>query len=147
MFGLSAFEIVVIVVVAILVFGERLPQVAAEFAGWIVKLKRSVTELRRESGIDREIDEVRRQVENAVPREVRRFDVERSVKEGVRTIEREVAQPVLQEIEQLHQAATSDRREPTALQPAVPLAPSVPSATPAESAPTTAPPAASDRHP
>ncbi|HTF89180.1 MAG TPA: hypothetical protein VK843_12275 [Planctomycetota bacterium] len=109
MFGLSAFEIIVIVVVAILVFGERLPQVAAEFAGWLMKLRRSLTDLRRESGIDREISEVRRQVENAVPREVRSFNVERSVQKSVQTIQQEVISPVVKEFDSARAAAAPER--------------------------------------
>src|SRR5690349_6914603 len=121
MFNLGATEIVVILVVAILIFGPRLPQVAAEAAGWVMKLKRSLNDLRRDSGIDREISEVRRQVENAVPREVRSFNVERSVKQGVETLKQEVAAPVAKELESAAEAvkaeprkALEDRREPSA---------------------------------
>ena len=113
MFNLGPTEIVVIVVVAILIFGPRLPQVAAEFAGWIMKLKRSLNDLRRDSGIDREISEVRRQVENAIPRDVRSFNVERSVNQGVQTLKNEVAKPVADELESARDALTQDvRREP-----------------------------------
>ena len=132
MFGLSAIEIVVIVVVAILVFGERLPQVAAEFAGWMMKLKRSLSDLRRDSGIDREIAEVRRSVENAVPREVRSFSVERSMQQGVQTLKAEVAAPVVDEFKAARDALTlDDRRElpaPREAAPALSPAPTDPAA-------------------
>lgn len=113
MFNLGPTEIVVIVVVAILIFGPRLPQVAAEFAGWIMKLKRSLNDLRRDSGIDREISEVRRQVENAVPREVRSFNVERKLNEAVESVKQDIAKPVADELEAARDAVTKDvRREP-----------------------------------
>ena len=63
--GLSPIEIVVIVVVAILVFGQRLPQVAGETAATLQKVKRSLADLRRETGIDQEIYRAKREFEEA----------------------------------------------------------------------------------
>ncbi len=137
MFGLGPTEIVVIVVVAILIFGPRLPQVAAEAAGWIMKLKRSMSDLRRDSGIDREFSEVRRQVENAVPRELRNFDPARSVQTGMETLKHDVAEPVVKELRSAHDALMDDRREP--IGPAA-----VPSAVTAPDPGLGAPPAAED---
>lgn len=111
MFNLSVGHIVVIVVVAILIFGERLPQVAAEAAHWLLKVKRSLSDLRRDSGIDREIQEVRRAVENAVPREVRSFNVERSLQDGVQTLKQAVAAPVVKELESVREAVTMPEHE------------------------------------
>jgi Sec-independent protein translocase protein TatA len=121
MFGLSPFELVVIVVVAILVFGPRLPQVAAEAGGWIVKLKRTLTDLRRESGIDREIAQVKREVENAIPREVRNFEPTRAIEGGVQRLKREVAEPVVEALESVQEEAMRDRREPSIAAPGAPL--------------------------
>ena len=143
MFNLGVTEIIVIVVVAILIFGPRLPHAAAEMAGWVMKFKRSLSDLRRDSGIDREISEVRRQVENAVPREVRNFNVERTVKQGVQSLKQEVADPVAKELESAARAAQlepheglEDRREPTAEQaPAVSPAAPDPEAPPGASDP------------
>jgi Sec-independent protein translocase protein TatA len=139
MFGLSPFEMVVIIVVAILVFGPRLPQVAAEAGGWVVKLKRTLSDLRRDSGIDREIAQVRREVENAIPRDARRFDPARALESGVQRLTRDVATPVVTAIESARVDALMDRRET-----AVPVE-AAPELTPADSDP--AAPAAAPDHP
>lgn len=112
MFNLGPTEIVAIVVMAILIFGPRLPQVAAEFGSWLMKFRRSVSDLRRDSGIDREIMEVRRQVENSVPREARTFDPARSLRQGVEGLKREVGAPVIEELSAARGALLEDRREP-----------------------------------
>lgn len=143
MFGLSPIEFAVIIVVAILIFGPRLPQVAAEAAGWIVKLKRSLNEIRRDSGIDREIAEVRREVENAVPRDLRSFDPRRAAQEGAQRVTREVAGPVLAEAESLREEWALDRREPAPPRDANPDDAPTP-ITPAEPGPPPAPPSESD---
>ncbi len=140
MFGLGPTEIVVIVVVAILIFGPRLPQVAAEAAGWIMKLKRSMSDLRRDSGIDREFSEVRRQVENAVPRDLRNFDPARSLQTGMETLKRDVAEPVVKELRSAQDALMEDRSEPVGPAAAA-------SALTATDPGLQAPPAATDHHP
>ncbi len=61
-------ETVVIVIVAILIFGRNLPQVAARAAVQAQRLRKSVADLRRESGIDAEIRAARRELEQSVPR-------------------------------------------------------------------------------
>lgn len=64
-FGLSFAELVVIFVVAILVFGQRLPQVAGETAATLQRVRRSLSDLRRETGIDQEILKAKREFEDA----------------------------------------------------------------------------------
>jgi Sec-independent protein translocase protein TatA len=81
--NLSPTEVVIIFVVAIVVFGRRLPEVAGQAAGALQRMRRSLDDLRRETGIDREIRSARRAFEDAVPREVRSLDVRRSAKEGL----------------------------------------------------------------
>jgi Sec-independent protein translocase protein TatA len=78
--NLSTTEIVIVVVVAIVVFGRRLPEVAGQAAGAVQRMRRSLDDLRRETGIDREIRAARRAVEEAVPREVRTLDVRRTAR-------------------------------------------------------------------
>ena len=68
LFGpLGATEMIVIAIVAILVFGKNLPEVIGQVAAFVARARRSLTDLRRETGIDREIREARRAVEETVP--------------------------------------------------------------------------------
>ncbi len=55
---LSLGEIVLISIVAVLVFGRRLPQVAGQAFRQVARLRRQLDEFRRESGIDREFRDV-----------------------------------------------------------------------------------------
>ena len=60
LFGnLSFSEILMIAVVAVMVFGKRLPEVAGQTVRQVAKLRRNLDDLRRESGIDRELRDVR----------------------------------------------------------------------------------------
>jgi sec-independent protein translocase protein TatB len=93
-FGLSFWELVVIALVAVLVFGPRLPQVAAEAAHYLGKLRRSLNDLRRETGIDREIEAARRAIEDAVPREVRQLDVRSVARRQLDELRREATEPL-----------------------------------------------------
>lgn len=81
--NLSLLETAIALVVAILVFGGRLPQVAARVYQMLMRLRRSLADLRQEVGIDRELAEARRELARAgslEPRHPRRspFTVEPS---------------------------------------------------------------------
>lgn len=58
-------ELMVIAVVAVLVFGRRLPEVAGQAAAHVGRARREFTKLRRETGIDDEIRDARRTFEQA----------------------------------------------------------------------------------
>jgi Sec-independent protein translocase protein TatA len=58
-------ELLLIAVVAILVFGRRLPEVAGQAASHVQRARRAFNDLRRETGIDDEIREARRTFEQA----------------------------------------------------------------------------------
>ena len=58
-------ELVLIAVVAILVFGRRLPEVAGRAAAHAQRARRAFNDLRRDSGIDDELREARRTFEQA----------------------------------------------------------------------------------
>lgn len=52
--GVSFGEMVLVAVIAILVFGHRLPQVAGKIMRHVALLRRQMDDFRRETGIDRE---------------------------------------------------------------------------------------------
>ena len=81
LFNLSTGELVIIAVVAVLVFGRRLPEVAGQAAGMVQRMRRSLEDLRRDTGIDREIQNARRTMDEAVPRDLRRGDLRRAARE------------------------------------------------------------------
>ena len=56
--NMSIQEFVLIAVVAVLVFGKRLPQVAGQAFRQVARLRRQLDDFRRESGIDREFRDV-----------------------------------------------------------------------------------------
>jgi len=58
-------------------------QVAGQAAGAVQRMRRSLEDLRRETGIDREVQNARRAFEDAVPRDVRGLDVRRAARKGV----------------------------------------------------------------
>lgn len=71
--NLGLTEMVLIAVVAILVFGRNLPSVAVQAASTVQRMRRSLTDLRRETGIDEELRRARREFEQAVPRDLPRL--------------------------------------------------------------------------
>jgi Sec-independent protein translocase protein TatA len=76
--NLGLTEMLLILVVAILVFGRNLPGVAVQAAATVQKMRRSLVDLRREAGIDDELRRARREFEQAVPRDLPRL-VERKL--------------------------------------------------------------------
>jgi len=60
--NLSLQEIVLIGVLAVVLFGRRLPEVAAQVLQQLRKFRRSLDDLRRETGIDRELSGLERSV-------------------------------------------------------------------------------------
>lgn len=68
--NLDTAELVIVVFAAILVFGRKLPQVAAQAGSQLVKLRRSLDQAWRDTGMDNEIGKVRRDFESAIPRDL-----------------------------------------------------------------------------
>ncbi|MFT7517548.1 MAG: Sec-independent protein translocase protein TatA [Myxococcota bacterium] len=68
---LSAFiggpELVVIVVVGIMVFGSRFPEIVREVGKMWFKLRRTMNDIKRETGLEQTLDELRRDVDPFSP--------------------------------------------------------------------------------
>lgn len=75
LFNLSIGEIGMLLVVAILVFGRRLPEVAGQAAATLQKLRRNLNELRRETGIDAEFRSAQRTIRESVKLDLDTRDV------------------------------------------------------------------------
>jgi len=111
--NLSPLELIVIVGLAVLIFGKNLPQAASKAYLQARKLRNAVDDLRRESGIERELREIERNVREA-EWEARRAETKSSL-------------------------PRTSEATPGTTPGATPAAP--PTAPPAEPAPTEAPPA------
>ena len=81
--NLAFSEIVILLGVAVLVFGGKLPEAAAQAAAQIQRLKRQLSDMRRDSGIDREIDAVKRSIDQ-IPRLPRTIDLVQRMQDGER---------------------------------------------------------------
>jgi Sec-independent protein translocase protein TatA len=141
--NLSPVEIVIILVVAVVVFGRRLPEVAGQAAGAVQRMRRSLEDLRRETGIDREIQNARREIDEAVPRDVRPSHISRKAREGLdralRSAEvgaEDVPPPVPPAKRDVADAAAEDDAQPAAGTPSpAPVAQPDPAAPPEAASP------------
>jgi Sec-independent protein translocase protein TatA len=63
-------EILVIGIFGVLLFGKRLPEVASQAGAQLVKFRRSLQQVKAESGMDQEVHKIRRAFEEAIPRDL-----------------------------------------------------------------------------
>jgi Sec-independent protein translocase protein TatA len=87
--NLSLTEIGIVIVVAVMVFGGKLPEAAGQAAAQLQKLRRTLTDLKRETGIDKELAEMKRNVEQAIPRLPRIVDVPGTIERRLEAVARE----------------------------------------------------------
>jgi Sec-independent protein translocase protein TatA len=128
--GLSISEILVIAIVAILVFGSRLPQVAGQAAATLQRAKRSLADLRRETGIDQEIARARREFESV--RRPLAVELPETIRRETQAAKRAIEQPL---------ATTPDAPSPASESQGTPPPPAADSPPDAGDAPATPPPA------
>ena len=120
-------EILVIGVVGVLLFGKRLPEVAGQAGQQLVKLRRSLAQVKAESGMDQEVRKLQRTIEEAIPRdfsvgEVARLAsarVQERIESARKEVDAEVGKPLAE--------ATGEPKAPAA--PAPPAPPQPPPAT------------------
>lgn len=69
LFGtINGFELLVVVAAALMVFGSRLPDVALRAVAHVMRARRAVTKMWRDTGLEDELRRVRRDIEMSVPR-------------------------------------------------------------------------------
>lgn len=90
--NLDSMEVVIVLIAAILIFGHRLPQVAAQAGAQLGKLRRTLDSAWKDSGADHEVREMQRSIESirdAVPRDLSAGSVARlAANEFQRRVER-----------------------------------------------------------
>jgi Sec-independent protein translocase protein TatA len=63
-------ELMIVLVAAVLIFGKRLPEVAAQAGQQLAKFRRSLQDIKNETGIDNDLRKIQRDLQDAVPREL-----------------------------------------------------------------------------
>jgi Sec-independent protein translocase protein TatA len=87
-------ELVVIGVAGVLLFGKRLPEVASQAGQQLAKFRRSLQQVKAESGMDQEVRKIQRTLEEAIPRDLSVGEVARlasaRVQERIQSARREL---------------------------------------------------------
>jgi Sec-independent protein translocase protein TatA len=65
---INGFELLVVLAAALMVFGSRLPDVALRAVAHVMRARRAVTKMWRDTGLEEELRRVRRDIEMSVPR-------------------------------------------------------------------------------
>lgn len=79
--NLDTTELLIVLVGAVLVFGKRLPEVAAQAGSQLSKLRRTLDDAWKESGVDKEVRDMQRSIESirdAVPRDLSAASIART---------------------------------------------------------------------
>jgi Sec-independent protein translocase protein TatA len=63
-------EVLLIGIVGVLLFGKRLPEVASQAGAQLVKFRRSLQQVKAETGMDQEVRKIQRTLEEAIPRDL-----------------------------------------------------------------------------
>lgn len=63
-------ELLLIAVAGVLLFGKRLPEVASQAGAQLTKLRRSLQDIKHETGMDHEVRKIQRTIEEAIPRDL-----------------------------------------------------------------------------
>lgn len=84
-------EMMIVLVVALLIFGKRLPEVAGQAGAQLAKLRRAFEDMKQETGIDREIRKVKRDLEDAIPPEVRNMSIGEMARKASAEMEKRLA--------------------------------------------------------
>ncbi|MEC7232946.1 MAG: hypothetical protein VXW31_08405 [Planctomycetota bacterium] len=72
---ISGLELLVVGVASVLIFGGRLPEVAMRAIAHVMRARRALSQMWRDTGLEDELRRVRREIETKVPRQAE-FDVQ-----------------------------------------------------------------------
>ena len=75
--NLGGVELLIVCIAGLLVFGRRLPEVAGQAGKQLVRVRRSIDAAWRETGMEKELREVRRDLDAAIPRDLSVADMAR----------------------------------------------------------------------
>ena len=67
----------IVCIAGLLVFGRRLPEVASQAGKQLVKVRRSIDAAWRETGMEKELRDVKRDLDTAIPRDLSIADMAR----------------------------------------------------------------------
>jgi Sec-independent protein translocase protein TatA len=67
---LGGLELLIVCIAGLLVFGKRLPEVAGQAGKQLVKVRRSIDAAWRETGMEKELRDVKRDFDAAIPRDL-----------------------------------------------------------------------------
>jgi Sec-independent protein translocase protein TatA len=112
--NLGFFELMIVLVAAILIFGKRLPEVASQAGQQLVKFRRSLEQIKTETNIDNEIRKIQRDIQSAVPRDLSMGEMARIASAEIEKRMRSVSDTIKSEVD----AATAEVKAPAAEQPA-----------------------------
>jgi Sec-independent protein translocase protein TatA len=112
--NLGFFELMIVLVAAILIFGKRLPEVASQAGQQLVKFRRSLEQIKTETNIDNEIRKIQRDIQSAVPRDLSMGEMARIASAEIEKRMKSVSDTIKSEVD----AATAEVKAPAAGQPA-----------------------------
>ena len=75
--NLGGVELLIVCIAGLLVFGRRLPEVAGQAGKQLVRVRRSIDAAWRETGMEKELRDVRRDLDAAIPRDLSIADMAR----------------------------------------------------------------------
>lgn len=75
--NLGGVELLIVCIAGLLVFGKRLPEVAGQAGRQLVKVRRSLDAAWRDTGMEKELRDVRRDLDAAIPRDLSIADMAR----------------------------------------------------------------------
>jgi Sec-independent protein translocase protein TatA len=111
-------ELVVIGIAGVLLFGKRLPEVAGQAGQQLVKFRRSLQQVKAESGMDQEVRKIQRTLEEAIPRDLSVGEVARlasaRVSERIQSARRELDEQVGKPLAQAQDPAPAAPAPPPA---------------------------------